>query len=328
MKTLYNTLKIFAGFFLLAILAVSCVPKQETMGDAGQTLVRMTPDGFKLIPLDAVATSQKATAFIVRKDPANEADLTTTTTVVVQKDDAMLTAYNTANGTTFIPLPTTLATTNPAPAADGTITLEYAAGDFAKAFVVTVPNATKFDFSKQYALGYRLTTISGAGTFSATSADSVIVQVMVKNRYDGTYEVSAITPMVDVLNATLTGYYPFIYELWTTGAHSVLCYDRDVYGDFMHPITSGTAVSGYGSFGLEVFFNTNGDGTIINVLNPWGNPPGNTRMPAIDPSGVNKWFAATGDVQFKYWMKQPSLVPAAPNIRTSFNEYWTRKGPR
>ena len=71
---------------------------------------------------------------------------------------------------------------------------------------------------------------------------------------------------VDVLNATLTGYYPFIYELWTTGAHSVLCYDRDVYGDFMHPILSGASLSGYGSFGLEVFFNTNGDGTIIDNL--------------------------------------------------------------
>jgi hypothetical protein len=49
-------------------------------------------------------------------------------------------------------------------------------------------------------------------------------------------------------------------------------------------------------------------------------------MPVIDPSGVNKYDGKT--IHFKYWMKQPSLVPAAPNIRTSFDETWTYKGPR
>jgi hypothetical protein len=51
-------------------------------------------------------------------------------------------------------------------------------------------------------------------------------------------------------------------------------------------------------------------------------------MPAIDPSGVNKWDPVTKDIQFKYWMKQPSLVPAPPNIRTYFDEYWAYQGPR
>ena len=327
MKTLYNTIKIVAGVFLLAALAVSCVPEQQSMGDAGQTIIKLTPDGFTLIPLDAVATSQKATAFIIRKNAHSEAALNTATTVVLKKDDAILTWYNTEEGTSFVPLGS-LCTTSFTPAADGTINLEFAPGDAAKAMIFTIPNATLFDFSKQYALAYRIESVTGPGVISEGTLDTIVVQVLVKNDYDGRYEVQEVTPMVDILNATLTGYYPFIYELETSGAHSVLCYDVDVWGDYMHPIRSGTAVSGYGSFGLEVFFNTNGDGTIINVLNPWGNPPSNTRMPAIDPSGVNKWDAATGDVQFKYWMKQPSLVPAAPNIRVYFDEYWEYKGPR
>lgn len=319
-----------AAIFISVLLLNSCekVVTPEPMGDAGQTLVKLFPADFKLVALDAVSTQQKALMFDVRRDAQSEAALNTSATAVLQLSDAILTAYNTANHTSFISLPSTLATISPAPAADGKITLNFAPGEFAKSIIVTIPDATKFDFSKQYGLGYKLTITSGDGILSKGSTDEVVVQVLVKNKYDGIYEVTANSPMVDVLNATLTGYYPFIYVLETSGAHSVKCFDRDVYGDYMHPITSGTSVSGYGSFGLEVFFDPSGNGKIIDVKNPWGNPPANTRMPAIDPSGVNAWNPATKKVEFKYFMKQPSLVPAAPNIRVFFDETWTYKGAR
>jgi hypothetical protein len=135
--------------------------------------------------------------------------------------------------------------------------------------------------------------------------------------------------MVDVLNAGLTGWYPFTYELQTSGEHSVTCYLTDPgYFDYYHPITSGGAVSVYGAFGLELEFDHSGNGNIIAVTNPWGNPPSNTRMPAINPAGTNKWNSTTKNILFTYWMKQPSLVPAAPNIRVSFDEKWTYKGAR
>ena len=327
MKTIHN-IKIVIGVLFIAAFAVSCNPETETMGDAGQTLVKMLPDGFKLIPFDAKATAQSAVVFEVRRDVHSEAALNSSTTVIIQKDDALLTAYNTENETSFEPLPTSLGTTNPAAAADGKLTLEFAPGEFSKTIVVSVPNATLFDFAKQYGLAYKLVSVSGTGIKSLAVGDEIVVQVGVKNQYDGIYEVTALSPMLDVLNATLTGYYPFIYVLETTGAHSCLCFDKDVYGDYMHPISSGGAVSGYGSFGIEIFFDPSGNGNIIEVRNPWGNPPGNTRMPVIDPSGVNKWDPATKDIQFKYWMIQPSLVPVAPNIRTYFDEYWAYQGPR
>jgi len=326
MKTIYNTIKVLAGVVLLASLAVSCVPEQQSMGDAGQTLIKLTPDGFTLIPLNAVSTPQVATAFIIRKNAHSEAALNTATTVVLKKDDAILTWYNTEEGTSFVPLGS-LCTTSFTPGTDGTINLEFAAGDAAKAMIFTIPNATLFDFSKQYALAYRIESVSGPGIISEGTLDTIVVQVLVKNDYDGEYEVTAVTPMVDVANSAFTGYYPFTYELETSGANSVLCYDATVWGDYMHPMKNAGATSGYGSFGLEVFFD-NTTRAITSVLNPWGNPPSNTRMPAIDPSGVNKWNASTGDIQFKYWMKQPSVVPAAPNIRVYFDEYWTYKGPR
>jgi hypothetical protein len=135
--------------------------------------------------------------------------------------------------------------------------------------------------------------------------------------------------MVDVVVTTLTGWYPFKYELETTGEHSVLCLLTDpAYYNYYHPITSGGSYSVYGTFGLEIFFNPAGTGEIVDVKNPWGNPPSSTRMPAIDPSGINKWDEATKTMRFKYWMKQPSLVPDAPNIRTYFDEKWVYTGAR
>lgn len=327
MKTLYNAFKITAGVFLLSALVVSCIPEQQTMGDAGQTLIKLFPAGFKLVPFNAASTAQNGVMFEVRRDVNSAATLNSSSTVVLQKDDALLTAYNNENETEYIPLPTSLATTTPAAAADGKLTLEFAAGEFSKAIIVNVPDATKFDFSKQYAVAYKLVSVTGTGVLSEAVDKEVVVQVGVKNKYDGVYEVTALSPMIDVANAAFTGYYPFSYELRTSGANSCKCYDKTVWADYMHPMTNAGATSGYGSFGLEVFFDPTTN-KIIDVKNPWGNPPSNTRMPAIDPSGDNKWDPATGDIKFKYWMKQPSVVPAPPNIRVYFDEYWKYKGQR
>ncbi|MGQ9619784.1 MAG: DUF1735 domain-containing protein [Bacteroidales bacterium] len=328
MKTLHKCFKLITGVAILASIVISCIPKTESMGDAGQTLIKLHPDGFNLVALDAVSTEQRAVLFEVRRDAHSEAALSSLTTVVLQKDDALLDAYNTKNGTAFIPLPESLGITIPAADANGKVTLEFVAGDFTKGLVVKVPDATQFDFAEQYGLAYKILSVSGTGKISEAISTEVVVQVLVKNKYDGVYTVTALSPMVDVLNANLTGYYPFTYKLETSGSHSCLCFDSEIWGDYMHPIMSGSNISGYGSFGLEVFFDPSGNGDIINLMNPWGNPPSSTRMPVLDPSGVNKWDPVTHDIQIKYWMIQPSLIPDPPHIRVYFDEYWTYKGPR
>jgi hypothetical protein len=330
MKTLHNKIKIAVGVFLLAALAVSCIPKQETMGDAGQTIIKLNPESFSLVPFDAKSTAQSGVLFEVRRDANSEAALNSTSTVTLQydTDGAILGKYNDANETSFIPLPANLGTTEPA-VTGGTITLNFAAGEFSKGVMVNIPNASAFDFTKQYAFAFKLTEVSGTGVKSQAINDTIVAQVMVKNKYDGKYEVTALSPMIDIVVNTLTGWYPFTFELETSGEHSVKCLLTDPgYYNYYHPITSGGTYSVYGTFGLEIFFDPSGNGNIINVKNPFGNPPANTRMPVIDPSGVNKWDPATKNILFKYWMKQPSLVPAAPNIRTWFDEKWTYKGPR
>ena len=329
MKTL-RILKSVAIALVALVLINSCdkIESPEPMGDAGQTIVKLFPAGFKLIALDAVSTSQKAVMFEVRRDVANEADLNTATTAVLKFKQSILDTFNVHNDMALEVLGSNLATITPSPSADGSIALNFAPGEFSKSITVTIPDATKFDFSKQYGFGYEIQFTGGTGKLSEGVEKEVVVQVLVKNKYDGIYEVTANSPMLDILNASLTGYYPFVYVLETSGAHSVKCYDRDVWGDYMHPITSGTSVSGYGAFGLEIFFDPSGSGKIIDVKNPWGNPPANTRLPKIDESGINAWNPATKNIDFKYFMIQPSLVPDAPHIRVYFDETWTYKGAR
>jgi len=329
MKTFYKTIKIAAGVFLLAALAVSCLPEQQSMGDAGQTLVKLNPADFSLLALDAKTTAQKGVLFEVRRDANSETALNSATTVILDYDVSgeILAKYNEANETEFIPLPASLGTTSPAVTA-GKITLEFAAGDFMKAIELNVPNASTFDFTKQYAFAFKLTSVSGTGVKSLAVNDTIVAQVLVKNKYDGKYQVTANSPMLDVLASSLTGYYPFTYELETSGENSVTCLLTDPgYYTYYHPITSGGSASAYGQFGLELFFDP-ATGAITSVKNPWGNPPSLTRMPVIDPSGENKYDAATKKIKFKYFMIQPSLVPDPPHIRVYFDETWTYKGSR
>jgi hypothetical protein len=191
MKTFHNKIKIAIGILLLAVIAVSCLPKEESMGNAGQTIVKILPaneSGFKLIVLDPSNQPQSFAMVEVRRDVANSADLNATTTVELTFDatGGILNAYNAKNGTSFVTLPTTVHTTSPA-LSGGKVSLVFGPGDFAKEMRLTVPNAFLIDMSKTYALAYKM-TVSGAGIRSKSSSDSLVIQVMPKNAYDGLYD--------------------------------------------------------------------------------------------------------------------------------------------
>lgn len=270
MKTL-RILKNMAVVVLALLLINSCdkVETPEPMGDAGNTLIKLFPAGFKLIALDAVATSQKAIMFEVRRDVANEADLNTPTSVVLKFKQAILDTFNVHNDMSLEMLGTDLATVTPSPSADGSISLSFAAGEFSKTITVTVPDATKFDFSKQYGFGYEIQQTGGTGVLSEGVEKEVVVQVLVKNQYDGIYEVTAVSPMVDYANAALLGNYPFKYKLATSGAHQCVCYEVD--NDYpLHPISNNGAWSYYGSYGLIINFDPSGNGKILSVVNYFG----------------------------------------------------------
>jgi hypothetical protein len=126
----------------------SCVQKQETIGDAGTTFVKLYPDTYTMKPFDAASAPQSGLLFEVRKDVNSLKNVNTQTTAVLKfdTDGKILDKYNEVNETEFIALPVELGQTDPAPVG-GVITLTFAPGDIAKAININIPNASSFDFT-------------------------------------------------------------------------------------------------------------------------------------------------------------------------------------
>lgn len=179
------------------------------------------------------------------------------------------------------------------------------------------------DPTQIYGLGFKIASVSDPSIKIPSNLSNVLYVFTVKNKYDGEYEVTGT--MVDNASATLTGYFPMKYYLITAGAREVDGFDPVVWEDYFIPIRSGSALSGYGSFSPQFKFDANDN--IIEVINVYGQPAGNTRYAELDPSGENKWDEATQTIKVKFFMFQPNSV-ALPKPRVEFNWTMKRVGPR
>ena len=254
--------------------------------------------------------------FTVQRDANSESNLNSTVEVQLKLDTALIGAYNRANGTEFIPMPASLYDLK-------TLNVTFAPGEFAKKVTITVDPST-FDLSKSYALGIAIATASN-GYQIVESASNGLFNILVKNDYDGVYDVTGT--MVDYVSSALTGYFPMKYHLVTSGAVTVDGYDPDIWHDRFVPIYSGTSVSGYGSFGPVFTFDPSTN-KIVSVTNFYGQPAGNTRSAQLDPSGLNRFNPSDRSIDVKFFMLQPNAVPAAPHIRTAFDWHMEYDGPR
>jgi hypothetical protein len=307
------------------ILLTSCVKNEDgKFNGAGSTFVKL-PQGVEekvALALDFKPGLQDVVLLDVRRDAPNAGELQKAITVKIKNNPTIVADYNTAHGTNYIALPAAAYQVDPGnPFAGNEWTVTFNPGEHAKPILIKL-DASKLDLSQQYALGFTITDASGAKI--SNGLESAMIEVGVKNRYDGSYRVTGT--MVDVANNTLTGYFPQDVDLVTTGAASVIMIPWDL-GIPGHLILSGTSLSYYGSFGPVFTFDLATD-KVISVTNSYGQPAGNTRSAEIDPSGVNKWDAATHDMDVKYFMKQPSVVTTAPYIRVYFDEHFDYLGPR
>lgn len=187
MKTIHK-LKISLCILFFALLAVSCLRDQETIGDAGSTFLKLHPAGYNMAAFDAKTTPQEGILFEIRRDVANKAQLNSTSQVVLTVSDAIITKYNDDNETEYIPFPSNLGTVTPS-IVNGEMTVDFKAGDIGQAIKIAVPSAASFDFSKHYALGFAVKSVSGTGTLSAAVYDTVVVEILAKNIYDGKYKM-------------------------------------------------------------------------------------------------------------------------------------------
>ncbi|MBK7884350.1 MAG: DUF1735 domain-containing protein [Chitinophagaceae bacterium] len=333
-------IKQFAALIIAISLLNACdkIDTPEPLGGSGQTTVKILDGGpsgdapqIKSIAIDFVSSPQTLGFIDVRRDVPNGSELSKTMTVTLKDDTTQLRVYNDtliAHGENpLVYLPSNLYTVsanNPKVGGDGgnyTVTLKP--GESAKELVLTVPNSTLLDPSSQYGLAFTITSADANGKVSANS--TVIVQLGAKNTYDGKYEVTG--SLVDIVVPTITQYMPkWEAHLVTTGANTNDVYDMTYTGDVFHPIFSNGAPSYYGAFGMSVTFNPNTN-VVSNMVSPY-EPAANTRSAVLDGDFVSTFDPVTHNIRIKYFMKQPSVVPAPPNIRVIFDETWTYIGPR
>jgi len=191
MKTFNYKFKFAILAIVFAAFVTSCMPEGESMGDAGQTLVKLFPIGFTLTTLNPVTTLQTQPLFEIRRNVPGNIALQTTTTVILKYDNdtVLLKAYNNENGTNFIPLTPSLGTTDP-PVINNKVTVVIGPDKFSTAVMIKVPNAFNFDFAKKYALAFQIQSVEGEGKISKAFDSTIVVQIMSKNTYEGLYKAT------------------------------------------------------------------------------------------------------------------------------------------
>lgn len=311
-------------FLLILLIGITSCEKAEIKDGGGKTLVKIKDGGETpvVIPLDVDPPIEEILIADVRKDAVTEADVNTATTITITNTQAYLDAYNTAHGTDYVLLPTsayTITAESGVTVSGTTWTINLAPGELAREISIML-DKSQMDLSLAYAFGLQITQ-STVGTPSLANS-FVIVNPLVKNKYDGNYEVTGT--MVDAANSALTPDFPMDYDLITTGERSVIGWSPK-WGGYAVDILSSGSESYYGSFVPEFLFDANDN--VIAVVNGYGQPASNGRYAELDPSGINKWDPATGDIDVKFFMFQPSSVPL-PNPRVSFNWHMAYKGPR
>jgi Domain of unknown function (DUF1735) len=281
-----------------------------------KTVVKIKDAGDIVVKaLDLAPITEDIVLIELSRDPNSQADLNQPLTVKLVSQPSLIADYNTANGTNYIELPTSSYTF-----IDDISSITFAAGETIKVVSIKL-DKSGLDLSNQYALGFSLTEV-GTGAVISASGNTGLYGIIIKNKYDGHYVVTGT--MVDAANGALVGDYPFECDLETIAPDAVIMYNyKGNFVGYYHPILNGGASSAYGAF-VPVFIFDASD-NVIAVENGYGQPSANGRSGELDPSGINKWDAATRDMDVKYWMNQPSVIAGH---RTSFDEHFHYLRPR
>ena len=335
-----NLTKQLSAVVLSAIIFTSCdkVKSVDPLTTEGKTFVKIigagTPANIVKKPVDFLPTPTKLLAIELRRDIATETELNKTMIVTVKDDTAAVTAA----GAGYLQMPTAWYTIQSdgvkTGGQGGTFTFTFKPGEFAKEVYVTIPNATLFNPSSLYGLGFSITTADAGGIISTQK--SVVVEVGAKNEFDGAYAVTG--PMVELTGAPFTQWnnpavagFPaanggaWELHLITTGANQCVMFDNTIWGDIFHPMLNAGGNSGFGTFALLVNFNP--ANKVISSVSNYYTPAPNTRRAELDPSGINA-VQGNKDMLIKYFMIQPSVVPTPPSIRVTFDEKWKYIGSR
>ena len=303
-------------FLVFIVLLTGCKKDIDVLATAEKGSTPATGFGLNNIGVLSItvnaSTTQLDTAILVFNNAKYGAD----TKVTIAVDTTIVADYDTTNAQLYAPMPADVFT------APASITIP--AGSLQGSGKLSVNISKLLTYGSSFATGLRITAVSGGSGQIQTFNSKIPIVIQVKNQYDGEYTVTGT--MVDYSNAGLKGPYPWDVYLVTSGPNQVRLFDNDLKKDFYHKIqdsVNGNADSYYGTFG--VVFNFDADGNVTSVVNLYGQPSSGGRSATLDPSGINKYDPATGSLDVKYWMDQPSVI--TPH-RTSFDEHFEFVGAR
>lgn len=146
---------------------------------------------------------------------------------LIDNTTALLTAYNTATGSSILPLPTNLWSVP--------MTVTIPAGSYNATVPITVSNTTSLNPNLQYAVGLTISAITG-GYNIASNLDDLLIVFGVKNKYDGKYTMRG-----QFYHPSLQpdfGPHVFQVEAHTSGPNSVKIF-WPLVGGYNTPLTSG-----------------------------------------------------------------------------------------
>lgn len=303
------------------LLLASCLKNEDKYGlqeDSGTIVSEIfshnvaDPNFVSVNPAPATETIDLLTVrFYAPRDKKPNADVK----IKLRFNNTLIADFNSANGTHYLVMPANAYTLSD-PGLEVTVARSGNPGEYTMKITV---NKNNLSLTETYALGFTIESVS-EGVISENAKNYLFV-LGVKNKYDGRYRITGT--FVDHANAAFTAAYPLEWELVTNGPAQSVVYDNVQLGIPGYVFLNAGAPTYYGSFGLVINFDASDN--VSSLTNYYGQPSGNGRSAELDPSGVNKYNAATKVVNIKYWMNQPSVI--TPH-RASFNETWTYLGPR
>lgn len=328
MKKVANFFSISVLFSSLVILSTGCLKDELVEDGLTGPKISTSPSIIELAGSVEATTSYNSSSVVAFDIGPNRdtlglvyarlaADQPADKDIQVQLElvPSLIDAYNDSNATAYEPLPTDIYNLS---SEDLTITIPKGSRE-GSLDINLIPNDL---IDHEYAVGLRVKSVSDPNAKISGNFNNLVAIVLVKNIYDGEYSVTGT--MIDNVNPALTGLFPMTIYLVTTGANSVAMFDPIGWHDFIHPISNAGNYSGYGSFAPQFEFDPSGNGTVVSVVNYFGQPaPANGRSAAIDPTGLNKWDPVTKEMKVKFFMLQPGTT-----VRTTFDETFEYVGPR
>jgi hypothetical protein len=156
-------------------------------------------------------------------------------TVTLQLNDALRTAYNAANGTNILALPSNLY--------NFPLTITIPAGSRNAQIPLNITSTASLDPNQSYGIGVSITSVSGNYRI-ADNMKNLFIEIGLKNKYDGRYELRGYHN-----RAPYTFPFTTEVEMWTTGPNSAAMF-WPLGGDFGQPI--GVAPGGVNWYGPAV----------------------------------------------------------------------------